>query len=191
MSSMPSSLDLKRASSRRVVGMLIHHLNCGSVRRIEATYDGPAPAHAVNHCLLLETERDGLVLVETGLGLGDVRTPGDSLGDAWVAASQPVLDERETAVRQVTGLGYAVDDVRHILLTHLDVDHCGGLPDFPHAQVHVLAAELQAATTEAPSYRYRPAHWAHGPRWVTYETTDEQWVGLGAIQPAGLPQGIK
>ncbi|MFD0510570.1 MBL fold metallo-hydrolase [Streptomyces aureus] len=34
----------------------------------------------------------------------------------------------------MTGLGYAVDDVRHIVLTHLDLDHAGGLPDFPRAR---------------------------------------------------------
>lgn len=168
--------------------MKIHHLNCGSVREIEATYDGPPPAHAVNHCLLVETDRDGLVLVETGLGLDDVRDPDGTLGAEWVAMAAPVLDERETAVRQVAELGYSPDDVRHILLTHLDVDHCGGLPDFPDAQVHVLAAELEAATTQAPSRRYRPAHWAHGPRWVTYPpASDGDWFGFASLQPRGLP----
>ncbi|MCX4096391.1 hypothetical protein [Nocardia sp. alder85J] len=32
--------------------MTIHHLNCGSVRRIEATYPGREPAAAVNRWLL-------------------------------------------------------------------------------------------------------------------------------------------
>lgn len=162
--------------------MKIHHLNCGSVRMIEATYPGPAPARAVNHCLLVETDADGLVLVETGLGLGDVRDPAGTLGAAWVEMAEPVLDERETAVRQIAALGYSPDDVRHVVLTHLDVDHCGGLPDFPDARVHVLAAELDAATAEAPSFRYRPAHWAHGPNWVTYGSGDptEQWFGFAS-----------
>ena len=64
--------------------MKIHHLNCGSVAMIEATYAGPPPAHAVNHCLLIETDSDGLVLAETGLGLDDVRDPAGTLGAAWV-----------------------------------------------------------------------------------------------------------
>ncbi|TMR97676.1 MBL fold metallo-hydrolase [Nonomuraea basaltis] len=172
--------------------MQIHHLNCGSVRQIEATYQGLAPAHAVNHCLLVETDSDGLVLIETGLGLDDVRTPNDTLGADWVEMAQPVLDEQETAIRQVTRLGYAPDDVRHIIVTHLDVDHCGGLPDFPAAQVHVLAAELEAATSQAPSFRYRPAHWAHGPNWVTYPAdSGEDWFGFTSLQPKGLPPQIR
>ena len=54
--------------------------------------------------------------------------------------------------------------MRHIVATHLDPDHSGGLPDFPEAEVHVLAPELDAALH--PSLddrpRYRGAHWKHG-----------------------------
>ncbi|MFF9119142.1 MBL fold metallo-hydrolase [Streptomyces massasporeus] len=172
--------------------MKIHHLNCGTVRTIEATYDGPPPAPAVNHCLLVETDDDGLVLVETGLGLGNVQDPHGTLGTDWVELTQPVLDEEETAVRQVARLGHAPSDVRHIIVTHLDVDHSGGLPDFPGAQVHVLAAELDAVHAEAPNFRYRSAHWAHGPRWVTYGVEPgEQWFGFTAVQPKELPPEIQ
>ncbi|MDT7784773.1 MAG: hypothetical protein QOF58_3192, partial [Pseudonocardiales bacterium] len=171
--------------------MKIHHLNCGSVREIDPTYEGLPSAPAVNHCLLVETLRDGLVLVETGLGLDDIRDPSGTLGAEWVEMAQPALIEEETALRQVERLGFAASDVRHVLVTHLDVDHCGGLPDFPHATVHVLDAELRAAVREAPSRRYRPAHWAHGPQWRTYESTDDTWFGFDAIQPIGLPEEFK
>ncbi|MEV6026621.1 MBL fold metallo-hydrolase [Streptomyces sp. NPDC052036] len=172
--------------------MKTHHLNCGSLRTIEATYDGPHPASAVNHCLLVETDADDLVLVETGLGLGDLRDPNGTLGAEWVEMTQPALAEEEAAVRQIARLGYEPADVRHIIVTHLDVDHSGGLPDFPGAQVHVLAAELDAALAEGRSSRYRPAHWAHEPRWVTYDPEPgEQWFGFTALQPKGLPSQIK
>ncbi|MFC9231893.1 MBL fold metallo-hydrolase [Streptomyces decoyicus] len=164
----------------------VHHLNCGSMMSIEATYEGPPPLHAVCHCLLVETDRDGLVLIETGLGLDDVRRPQDSLDPEWMELAQPELRPAETARQQIERLGYAASDVRHIALTHLDVDHCGGLPDFPEAQVHLMASELRAAMAEAPSFRYRPAHWAHGPRWVTYEPDSaggEEWAGFAGVRP--------
>lgn len=170
--------------------MKIHHLNCGSMRRLDPTVEGLPSAPAVNHCLLVDTG-SGLVLVETGLGLADVRTPGDTLDPAWVEMAQPVLDEQETAIRQIERLGHDPADVRDVIVTHLDVDHCGGLPDFPHATVHVLAAELRTAIAEAPSRRYRPAHWSHGPQWRTYGPTDGEWFGFPAIQPDGLPEEIK
>jgi glyoxylase-like metal-dependent hydrolase (beta-lactamase superfamily II) len=170
--------------------MKIHHLNCGSVRQIEPTYEGLPSAPAVNHCLLVETD-SGLVLVETGLGLDDIRHPADTLGAAWVEMAEPALREDETAIRQIERKGFDPRDVRHVIVTHLDVDHCGGLPDFPQAAVHVLAAELRAAVAEAPSRRYRPAHWAHGPQWRTYESTGDDWFGFTAVQPDGLPEEIK
>ncbi|MFS8097481.1 MBL fold metallo-hydrolase [Lentzea alba] len=170
--------------------MKIHHLNCGSVRQVDPTYEGLPSAPAVNHCLLVETGR-GLALIETGLGLGNVRNPDETLGAAWVQMAQPALSEEETAIRQIERLGFSPADVRHVLVTHLDVDHCGGLPDFPQATVHVLEAELTAALAEAPSFRYRPAHWAHGPQWRTYDSTGDSWFGFTAIQPEGLPPEIK
>ncbi|MGH3298761.1 MAG: MBL fold metallo-hydrolase, partial [Trebonia sp.] len=135
---------------------------------------------------------DGLILVETGLGLADIRDPDGTLGADWVQTTQPRLGEEETAIRQVARLGYSPDDVRHIILTHLDGDHCGGLPDFPDAQVHVLAAELAAAAAQAPSYRYRSAHWAHGPKWAAYTPEQgEEWFGFTSIQPEGLTPDIR
>jgi glyoxylase-like metal-dependent hydrolase (beta-lactamase superfamily II) len=170
----------------------IHHLNCGSVREVDPTYDGPSTTHAVNHCLLIETESAGLVLVETGLGLDDIRHPDETLGREWVEISQPVLAEEETAIRQVEALGFSAADVQHIVLTHLDIDHCGGLPDFPEARVHVLADELSAALAEARSFRYRPAHWAHAPQWVAYGLPRQaDWFGFGSIELAGLPADIR
>jgi glyoxylase-like metal-dependent hydrolase (beta-lactamase superfamily II) len=163
--------------------MKIHHLNLGSMREIDSTESLPS-APAVCHALLVETPDSGLVLMEAGLGLDDVTRPGDTLETEWVELVGPALLPAETAVRQIAALGHDPADVRHILLTHLDVDHSGGLPDFPQAEVHVMAAELQAALTEAPNRRYRPSHWAHGPRWVTYPGTGDTWLGVEGVRPS-------
>ena len=56
------------------------------------------------------------------------------------------LREEETAVRQIEALGFSPSDVRHIVITHLDFDHAGGLEDFPNATVHLMDAEFSAAT---------------------------------------------
>lgn len=149
----------------------------------------------VCHCLLVETDRDGLVLVDTGFGLGDVRNPGARLGAArWLLG--PVLDEAATAARQIEALGYRREDVRHLVLTHLDLDHAGGIDDFPAAEVHVLAAERVAARerrTWSERNRYRREQWAHLPeaRWVLHEPDGEPWMGFRAARRVGrLPPEI-
>jgi glyoxylase-like metal-dependent hydrolase (beta-lactamase superfamily II) len=157
--------------------------------------DGPdsplGPARVVCHCLLIETDSSGLVLVESGLGTQDVLRPADSLGEDWVGYAQPVLSLEETAVHQVIRLGYKPSDVRHIVLTHLDRDHAGGLPDFPHAKVHVHEVEYKAALT-ASADRYRRAQVAHGPDWATYASHQgDPWFGFDAVRSLdGLPPEI-
>ncbi len=153
--------------------MKIHHLNCGSMR--------VPTAPLVCHVLLVESA-DGLVLVDSGFGLLDCAGPRQRLGPLRHSLF-PVLDAAETAARQIEKLGYRRDDVRHIVLTHFDLDHIGGLADFPAALVHVTAAEAQGAV-HAPSWRerirYRSIQWEHGPRLVEHGPGGENWRGFAS-----------
>ena len=141
-----------------------------------------AAARLVCHCLLIEGA-EGLVLVDTGFGMDDTRRRRQ-LGRPFNALVRPRLEEAETATAQLERLGFAPGDVRHIVTTHLDLDHAGGLPDFPDAEVHLLRRELQAAVH--PSWRERPryvaAHWAHSPRWVEHEPGAEEWLGFERVR---------
>ncbi len=129
--------------------MRVHHLNCGCMCPIGgAWFDGFSKgltARLVCHCLLVETERHGLVLVDTGFGSRDVAVPGERLSGFFRAFNNICFEHRLTALEQVRQLGFDPADVRHIVLTHLDFDHAGGLSDFPEARVHVLQREYDAA----------------------------------------------
>jgi glyoxylase-like metal-dependent hydrolase (beta-lactamase superfamily II) len=150
-------------------------------------------ATMVCHCLLVETD-SGLVLVDTGLGTDDVTNPDGSLPRPFQLLTHPVYDIEETAVRQVVRLGYQPADVRHVVLTHLDLDHAGGLRDFPHATVHVYGEEHRNAMARVNSRdraRFRTAQWSHGPNWQTYETAGESWFGFDAVRElVGLSSDI-
>jgi glyoxylase-like metal-dependent hydrolase (beta-lactamase superfamily II) len=176
----------------------VHHLNCGTMRppgRRLINGDGGLfeAGTMVCHCLLVETDA-GLVLIDSGIGLADTEHPPGSLPRRFVRAVRPALRAEETAIRQVTALGYDPADVRHVVLTHLDLDHAGGLRDFPHATVHVLADELAAASaprTTKERERYRTAQWSHGPKWATYTADGEPWFGFAAARElTGLPAEI-
>ena len=139
-----------------------------------------APGRLVCHVLLVEAPQ-GLILVDTGFGTRDVRNRA-AMDRQFRALTSPRLDEGETALSQVRALGFDPADVRHIVLTHLDIDHGGGLPDFPHAQVHLWERELQTMQNpprrERRRYRISEAHWAHGPRWTTHGFGGDEWFGF-------------
>lgn len=136
------------------------------------------------HALLVEAG-DRLVLVDTGMGLDDVRDPVRRLGRGFVLASRPNLREEDTALRQVERLGFRAKDVRDIVTSHLDVDHAGGLPDFPDATVHLHRKERDAALerrTLKEKERYKPWHFAHGPKWNVLEPGGETWFGFESVK---------
>jgi glyoxylase-like metal-dependent hydrolase (beta-lactamase superfamily II) len=137
----------------------------------------------VAHCLLLETERDGLILVDSGFGTRDV-DGSSGLPGAFRRLVRPALDQAETAIARVQALGFATRDVRHVVVTHLDLDHAGGISDFPDATIHLHAREHAAAMSPATMRereRYRKAHWAHGPKWAVYTEDGDTWRGLPSI----------
>lgn len=147
-------------------------------------YGGSHHRHLVCHCLLLELP-DRLVLVDSGIGLADVADPQRRLGGFFVSGMRPRLEPGDTAAQRIEALGLRTDDVRDIIVTHLDLDHAGGLSDFPHARVHVAEAELAVAQSRprrSDRMRYRPIQWAHGPAWRTYGATGEAWHGFPAVR---------
>ena len=167
----------------------IHHINCGTMcpwgqRSISGEGSLLGTGKLICHVLLIEGP-DGLILVDTGFGTGDVGKPQE-VDRTFRAISRPRLDLAETAIEQIKKHGLDPADVRHIVLTHLDIDHGGGLPDFPDAQVHLWAPEL--ATMQNPPKRERRryaisrAHWAHGPKWVTHAPAGEEWLGFESVR---------
>lgn len=142
------------------------------------------PARMVCHCLLIESD-DGLILVDSGLGLDDVREGSKRLGKGFMMATRAQLLPDETAARQVEKLGFKRSDVRHIVPTHLDLDHAGGLADFPDATIHLFEREHEAALaprTLAEKHRYKSAHWAHGPRWNLLPIAGDTWLGFDSVR---------
>ncbi|MEZ0390568.1 MAG: MBL fold metallo-hydrolase [Pseudobdellovibrionaceae bacterium] len=177
--------------------MRIHHLNCGSMCPLGGRFwDGFShglSSHLVCHCLAIETN-EGLVLVDTGFGTKDILYPEKRFSPYFRRLNRVQLEPERTALRQIQRLGFNQEDVRHIVLTHLDFDHAGGISDFPQAQVHVLKAELNAAS-QPQSWldrnRFSPEQWGDVKKWQTYFSEGERWFGFESVRDLkGLPPEI-
>jgi glyoxylase-like metal-dependent hydrolase (beta-lactamase superfamily II) len=163
--------------------MKVHHLNCGTMNM--------PTAPMVCHVLLIETD-NGLVLVDSGFGTDDCADHKRTGPSRHMVRA--ILSHDETVVHQIEQFGFKRDNVRHIIITHLDMDHAGGLSDFPAARVHVTSAEALGAI-RAPSrrekIRYRSAQWAHGPNIVEHDIQGEKWRGFAAAKElAEISPGI-
>src|ERR1041385_7561029 len=98
------------------------------------------------HCLLIVTP-DGPVLVDTGMGTKLRADP--KLAAVWKPSPRALL------VDSLARAGFAPEDVRTVVFTHLHTDHAGGatyrspdgdlLPTFPRARHLVQRAEWAAA----------------------------------------------
>lgn len=172
--------------------MRIHHFNATTLCPASALLVNGAggwvePARLVCHCWLIEARR-GLLLVDTGVGAADLAEVGRRLGRWFELLVRPRPEPLATAIQQVRHLGFRPEDVRDIVVTHLDLDHAGGLPDFPGARVHVFRPEYEAAMAPAgvkERSRYRPVHWAHGPRWEVHDLAGERWFGFESVRALG------
>jgi glyoxylase-like metal-dependent hydrolase (beta-lactamase superfamily II) len=154
----------------------VHHLNCG-------TMHPPRGPVCVCHVLLVETN-NGLVLIDAGFGIDDCADPKGRVGPVRFI-TRPEFRATEAAAHQVERMGFRRDDVRHIVLTHLDSDHVGGAADFPHARLHVTSTESVAAfdaPTRAERVRYGRQQWVKAHEIVEHSPTGEAWRGFSAAK---------
>src|SRR5688572_11044497 len=166
--------------------MKVHHISCGTMCPVLGKLTVNREGEMVCHCLVIET-REGLVLVDTGIGLFDVAHPAQALGRGFAAVVRPSRDPEVTMVRQLARMGFKPGDVKHIVVTHLDLDHAGGFPDLPGFKVHAYRPEHEAAMarrTANERRRYRP-HQLKDVSWVVHESTGEgeDWFGFRAVTP--------
>ena len=133
------------------------------------------------------------MLVDTGFGLDDIANP-KRLGRPFLAMIRPVWPAEDAAVAQIKALGLDPGDVRHVLATHLDVDHAGGLPDFPDAEVHVFrpgdgGGAQPLHSREAPLHP-RPVR-RTAPNWRPHDVAGDEWMGFEAVRaiPGPRPRG--
>ncbi len=148
----------------------IHHLNCVKIV-------SPLSENVCGHCLLLK-ENDRLVLIDTGIGLLDIKQPEERIGQPLIDLVGYRFNESQTAIRQIEQLGLDPGKVTDCIVSHLDNDHIGGLADFPQAIVHVAEEEWENFHSGNPRYLQAPL--AHHPVITTYSKTFVNWFGFEA-----------
>ncbi len=89
----------------------------------------PVPFYLIDH-------PKGLALFDTGMKL-----------DNWPPQYRPDGDQRPDQMidLQLANIGYKPDDIKYVIMSHLHLDHAGGMPLFPKSTFIVRKSELRAA----------------------------------------------
>lgn len=133
----------------------------------------------------------GWLMIDSGYGIADVHNP-NLVTRLFCAYVRTPLKEGNCAIQQLAGLGIDPKDVSDIILTHLHLDHAGGISDFPWDRVHILRKELRAAEKHRGrlGIGYLARQWQHGPHWQIYESIDSDWFGFPAMRVNGIKPDV-
>jgi glyoxylase-like metal-dependent hydrolase (beta-lactamase superfamily II) len=115
----------------------------------------PTYAWAIEH-------KEGVIVVDTGQGAHLLETGASYHPFArWEVVFQ--IDREEEIGPQLRALGIGPRDVKKVVLTHLHMDHDGGLAHFQNSEILVASGELRTASGWAGRIRgYLPHRW---PSW--------------------------
>jgi glyoxylase-like metal-dependent hydrolase (beta-lactamase superfamily II) len=140
----------------------------------------PVPFFLIHH-------PDGDVIVDGGNPLEVARDAHAHWG-ALASQFEVHMREDQHCAAQLSHLGVAPASIRHIVQTHLHIDHTGALGHFPDADVVVHARELEAAmAAEAAEWGYVRADYDRPElRWRQAEG-DLDLYGDGVIQLLETP----
>jgi N-acyl homoserine lactone hydrolase len=132
----------------------------GPTRRLAPLFDAewsdwlPVNAYALEH-------RDGVILVDTGASAGLKRLP--RWHPYFRSCVRFDIEPEEEAGPQLKALGIGSADVKRVVLTHLHMDHDGGLGHLPASEILVSPIELRRATGVVGQLRgYLPQRWPKG-----------------------------
>jgi len=119
------------------------------------------------YCYVLE-HPDGHIAIDTGM-THRVRVPRPMRR----FVPTPVATEADEVGPQMRARGLDPDDVRLVIVTHLDWDHMGGIGHFPKAEVIVHRPEFEFAKTAMGRMRYQPKLWPETFRPTLYDLDPE------------------
>ena len=111
----------------------------------------PVTAYLIEH-------PKGLVLVDTGWDTAIRKNARKYEGFFNYFASPGFLPDGQGVVDQLSALGYKTADLDYCILTHMDIDHAGGIGLLRDAK-HVMCSEAEWAAANKTNPRYLKRLW--------------------------------
>ena len=140
----------------------MREMKWSSQLRRRKPYEFPVFSYIVGH-------PEGLIAIDTGL-TNRVRVPRVQ---RLMSIPTPMIEPGEEIDSQMRAKGLRTEDVRRVVLTHLDWDHAGGIEHFPNAEILVHRPEhedllVRIAVTAFPRVTGNAGVEANGQRLAYY-----------------------
>ena len=97
-------------------------------------FNVPVPFYYIAH------QNGQRILFDTGNSIKVCHDPRAHWGDI-VNIYYPRMQESEYATNQLASLGVLPEEITHIVLSHLHLDHAGAVSSFPNAKIYVQKSE--------------------------------------------------
>lgn len=158
-------------------------------RLVSALFDSRFTEPLPIWCFLIE-HPEGLILIDTGI-------PLNANAPVWFPLFMPLVQRAapfqiastdEEIGPQLRAAGFATEDVRWVILTHLHQDHEGGLHYFPNATFIASKSEWDVSQGFAGRMGgYLNFRWFDGfaPQTITFDEPDAIFGGRHTVTEAG------
>jgi len=143
----------------------------------------PCPAFLIEH-------PSALVLFDTGLSPRAIGNAAGYYGEEIAVTMKMRFSTEQRVDSRLAELGFRPTDISHVVMSHLHLDHAGGMCLFPHATFHAFADELAEARAvrQTPHAVYKNEDLAavEDSDWKLYEN-DIDIFGDGSLRLFKLP----
>lgn len=131
---------------------------------------------------------------EEGWILYDTGWPPEAVPLLDELGLKPEIHEENTAIEQLKKIGVSAGDIAAIIISHLHVDHAGGLKYFPDAKIYVQKDEFSYA--HHPNSFQSSAYFSYtfdmpGIKWNLLEGDELIMQGLGVLLANGHTPGLQ
>jgi len=108
-------------------------------RGLGTKFEVPVPFFLIQH-------PKGNLLYDTG-NAKELAVDARKHWGAVVDAYEPIMSRDQYCVENLLKIGVKAEDINYIVMSHLHLDHAGGVKDFPNAQIFVQRSEMEWAYT--------------------------------------------